>query len=552
MLKLLNVKNFALMEDLTIDFESGLTVVTGETGAGKSMIIEAIATLCGSRLEDVLIRTNKDFAEVSGVLAVTPAMIRTLKDSGIECASDMIVRRKIERGKRQTTYINDHLISLNLLKELIGGSIDLIGQYENQSLFFARNHRVLLDTYAGLDESLSRYAQLYGDYRTLMERLEHLREAVRMKDDRIDYLTYQVQEIEKADVRSGEQENLEQERQLLATSEKRAQLSGMIIDFMYEQESSVIEQVARIKDLFDELSTHDPAMTPHCKELDTIATSIDELHREVSTYRNAIDFSKERLDEVQARLETIRSLQKKYGQTREEMMHYYDRIKEELNDLQARDEQIKTAKMKIHDLEKNLNFEAGTISAQRDRSARSLQKAILAKLAHLGMKKARFEIRITPCPINEHGKDEVEFFISTNPGEDPKPLRKVASGGEISRITLSMKTIFSEADRIPTVIFDEVDTGIGGSVAEAVGNLLAELSKQHQVICVTHLPQISIFADNHILVRKEIKGKETFMHVAKLDDDMRKQEIARMLGGKDITQKTIEHAAEFLKKGQAR
>jgi DNA repair protein RecN (Recombination protein N) len=552
MLKLLNIKNFALMEDLTIDFESGLTVVTGETGAGKSMIIEAIATLCGSRLEDVLIRTNKDFAEVSGVLAVTPTLARTLKDSGIECDSEMIVRRKIERGKRQTTYINDHLISLNLLKDLIGGSIDLIGQYENQSLFFARNHRALLDTYAGLDEPLRLYAQRYADYRTLMAHLEHLQEAVRIKDDRIDYLTYQVQEIEKANLQSGEQEDLEQERRLLATSEKRAQLSGMIIDLLYEQEGSVIEQITRIKDLFDELSTHDANMAVHGKELETIATSIDELHRDVSAYQSAIDFSKERLDEVHTRLETIRSLQKKYGQTIGEMMHYYDRIKEELNDLQTRDEQIKTANAKILDLEKNLNARAETISAQRDRAARSLQKAILAKLTHLGMKKARFEIHIIPCPLNEHGKDDVEFFISTNPGEDPKPLRKVASGGEISRITLSMKTIFSEADRIPTVIFDEVDTGIGGSVAEAVGNLLAELSRQHQVICVTHLPQISIFADSHILVRKEIKGKETFTYVTKLDDDMRKQEIARMLSGKDITQKTIEHAAEFLKKGQAR
>lgn len=552
MLKLLKIKNFALFEDLTIDFEPGLTAVTGETGAGKSMIVEAIAVLCGSRMEDVSIRTNKDYAEVTGMLAITPGMKTMIKQAGIDTNSEVIIRRKIERGKRQTTYLNDHVISLGLLRDLIEGSIDLIGQYENQSLFFPRTHRALLDTFSSLDEPLVLYANQYATYREKKAQLEHLEQDVHNRDERIDYLSYQIQEIEKATLHPDEQQQLEQERLLLTTCEKRAEISARIIDHLYEQEGSLIDQLAKVKNFFAELSTHDPNMNNRVKELETIAASIEELHRDHSTYASTIEFSKERLDEVQTRLETIRSLQKKYGKTVKEMEPYLQQLKQELHDLQTRDEQIIELKKELQKTEKDVHARAEKLSTMRRTGARSLEKSILAKLTGLGMKKARFEIQIKSCPLNECGKDDVEFFISTNPGEDLKPLRKVASGGEISRITLSMKTILSEADKIPTVIFDEVDTGIGGSVAEAVGNLLAELSKKHQVICVTHLPQISVFADTHILVHKEIKNKETFTRITKLDEKKRQQEIARMLSGKEITKKTLEHAAEFLKKGQTR
>jgi len=552
MFKLLKVKNFALLEDLTIDFDSGLTVVTGETGAGKSMIIEAIATLCGNRMEDVLIRSNKDFAEVTGMLTVTPGLKKTLDHAGIEPENEIIIRRRIERGKRQTTYLNDHMISLGLLGELIDGSVDLIGQYENQSLFYPRTHRALLDTFIGLDESLQAYTLQYTEYCALRTQLDRLQEQVRDKDDRTEYLSYQIHEIDKAKIQPDEQTALEQERLLLTTCEKRAQLSSGIIDLLYEKEGSLIELLSNVRDLFSELCAYDPKMNDHVKELNAISASIEEIHRDHSAYASSIEFSKEQLDEVQNRLAIIQSLQKKYGKTAEEIGAYLARIKQELLDIQTREEQIKITQNKIKEIEQALNARADKLTATRGKGAQSLQKSILAKLTNLGMKKARFEIRLETCTLNEYGKDAVEFFISTNPGEDLKPLRKVASGGEISRITLSMKTILSEADKIPTVIFDEVDTGIGGGVAEAVGNLLAELSRNHQVICVTHLPQISVFADTHILVHKEIKDKETFTRITKLDEKKRRHEIARMLGGKEITKKTLEHAAEFLKKGQAR
>ncbi len=550
MLKLLVVKNFALLEDLTIDFEDGLTIITGETGAGKSMIVEAIATLCGSRMEDVLIRSNKNFAEVTGIFSAKSAVAERLKKSGIEVDADIIIRRKIERGKRQSAYINDQIVSLNLLKELARETIDLIGQYENQSLFYAKNHLSLLDSYANLDDAKQKYNKNYSEYKQLQSQLENLLETMRQKDEKLDYLKYQIAEIEKANLQQGEEENLVSEKNLLSSSEKRSLLSTEIIKNLYEKDGSVIENLAKVKKLFDELSELDPNLGKNNKELEGLISSVDEIYRELSSYQNRIEFSQERLDYVLDRLETINKMKKKYGKTLQEINGYLTRTKEELMLIETRDEEVKRIKQRITEVKHEVTKQAEELSARRHEASTTLKKRILELLTQLGMKKAEFEIKFTVKDIHEDGKDDVEFFISTNPGEELKPLRKVASGGEISRITLSLKTILSDVDKIPTIIFDEIDTGIGGGIAEAVGALLSKVSKRHQIMCITHLPQISVFADNHILVEKKIKGKETFTKIVKLDEETRKREIARMLGGKEITKKTMEHATEFLERRQ--
>lgn len=550
MLKVLRVKNFALMKDLTIDFDKGLTVITGETGAGKSMIVEAIATLSGSRMEDVLIRSGKNFAEVTGIFEVRPSVMEKLVNSGIEVDSDLIVRRKIERNKRQNAYINDQIVSLNLLKELAQEMIDLIGQYENQALLYAKNHLSLLDSFTSLDDLKAEYNKNYGEYIQLQRRLENLLETMRQKDEKIDYLKYQITEIEKVNLQPDEEEKLILEKELLLSTEKRSLLSTQIITNLYEADGSIIENLAKVKRLFDDLCKYDNNLNEMNERLEVSISSIDDIYREISSYQSQIEFSQQKIDDVLVRLDTINKIKKKYGKTLNEINNFLRSIKMELILIETRDEEVKKIRMRVAEVEQKITKQAEELSSQRRKAAVSLKKRILEILTQLGMKKADFEIRLTNKDIGENGKDDVEFYISTNPGEELKPLRKIASGGEISRITLSFKTLLSDIDRIPTIIFDEVDTGIGGRIAEAVGRLLAKVSEKHQIICITHLPQISVFADNHILVKKEIKGKETFTRVVKLDEEMKKLEIARMLGGQEITEKTMEHAAEYLQKGQ--
>jgi DNA repair protein RecN (Recombination protein N) len=552
MLKLLRVRNFALMEDLTITFDKGLTVITGETGAGKSIIVEAIASLCGERMDDISIRSNRDFAEITGIFETTPLILTRLQESGIHIDGDLVIRRKVERGKRQSSYINDQIVSIGLLKDLTREMVDLVGQYENQSLFNPKNHLLLLDSYAGLDNIKREYTTVFLEYQNLENRFIRLMETVKQADEKVDYIKFQINEIEKAHVQPHEEEQLNAEKQLLMSSEKRSTLTGNLVSILYDREGSVVENLYTIQKILDELTTLDPHLCEIKERMDPIISTAEDMYREVSSYYNKIEFSQERLDHVLERLDVINKIKKKYGATLEEVADYLAAVKKELLSIETRDEEIRELKTAREAVEKKVTEQAADLSAQRKKASLSLKTKIITLLFRLGMEKAAFDIHMHDKKHEEDGKDFVEFYISTNPGEELKPLRKIASGGEISRITLCLKTILSDVDNILTIIFDEVDTGIGGRIAEAVGELLATVSRDHQAICITHLPQITVFADNHILVKKEIKGEETFTHIIKLDDTMRKMEIARMLGGKDITKKTVEHAAEFLQKVKQR
>ncbi len=548
MLRVLRVKNFALMEDVTLDFEDGLTVVTGETGAGKSMIVSAIASLCGARIDDDAIRTGKRTAEITGLFEVKQTVRRRLEESGITMENEMIVRRSIEKGKRQNCYVNDRMVSLNFLRDISQSMVDLIGQHENQSLFDKRNHLALLDAYAGLDGARGSYHAVYSEYRGLQSKLKMLLEEVQARDERIDYLKFQIDEIKKAALQPDEEGELNAEKNLLATSEKRSLLSGSLVDDIYEGDGSVIEKLSNVAKALEELAVLDPQLKDDSERTSAILSTVDEVYRNMSSYRDRIEFSQERLDFVMGRLETIDRMKKKYGKSVEEINGYLKRMEDELLMIETRDEEIEKTKKNIAEVEKKVRAQADDLSARRRSASSELRKKILQMLKQLGMEKAAFEIRFTQVELCASGMDEAEFYISTNPGEALKPLIKVASGGEVSRITLCLKALLSDVDNIPTVIFDEVDIGIGGRIAEAVGEMLARVSRSHQVICITHLPQIPAFADSHLLVRKEIRGDETHSEVTKLDGAKRKMEIARMLGGKEITAKTVDHAGEMLRK----
>ncbi len=548
MLRLLRVRNFALMEDVILELDNGLTVITGETGAGKSMIVSAIASLCGGRIDDDAIRTGKNSSEITGVFDLKPSVKLRLEESGIGADSEIIVRRHIERGKRQSSYVNDRMVSLNFLWDITQEMIDLIGQHENQSLFDKRNHLALLDAYAGLNEAKQEYRGTYDEYRGLQNRLSLLLEQIEARDERIDFLKFQIDEIEKANLQPDEEEGLNIEMNLLMTSEKRSLLVTGLIEDLYEMDGSVVEKLSRAAKSIEELAELDPQLQQHSDRAAEIMSTVDDIYRVMSSYADKIDFSQDRLDTVVGRLDTINRLKKKYGKSIDEIYGYLKRMKEELSMIETRDEEIEKTQRCIKDVEKTISGLADGLSVRRHKSGVDLKKKILRLLKQLGMEKADFEIRFAEGDLGPLGKDDVEFYISTNPGEELKPLRKVASGGEISRITLCLKTLLSDVDRIPTVVFDEVDIGIGGRIAESVGNMLATVSRSHQIICITHLPQIPAFADNHVLVRKEIKGDATYSSVIKLDGEKRKLEVARMLGGKEITAKTVEHADEMLRK----
>ncbi|MEO0095441.1 MAG: DNA repair protein RecN [candidate division WOR-3 bacterium] len=550
MLKFLRVKNFALMEELSLNFEKGLTVITGETGAGKSMIVEAIAALCGERLDEISIRSGKDYAEITGIIEPNSESIELLKKYNLETNEDIIVRRRIERGKRQFAYINDQLVSLFRLKEITQSLIDLVGQYENQSLFNVANHLKLLDHYAHTEMMLADYQKIFNEHRKCLSQLKELESLQREKNQKIADLRFEIDEIEKANLRPGEEEKLLEEKTLLQTGEKRASLVDEIIPHLYEAESSAYENLALVYRLIEELSNLDSRCEiNNLKSLIGVSiNNIEEVYRQLINYRERIDFSPERFEEVMERLDLIERLKKKYRRDIPGLLEYLESAKKEIEKLEKNEIEIEKLQNQLHLFENQLADLTSALSKKRRTTAKIMEKEIIKILNRLGMEKAQFHIKFTEKPLDESGVDGVEFFISTNPGEELKPLNKVGSGGEISRMTLGLKTILSEADHIPTIIFDEVDTGIGGRIAEAVGELLFALSKEHQVICITHLPQISIFADNHILVKKEIKKDSTYVNVLKLDETMRKMEIARMLGGKEITKKTLEHAEEILQR----
>jgi DNA repair protein RecN (Recombination protein N) len=552
MLKFLKVRNYALLEDLTLDFEPGLTVITGETGSGKSMIVEAIAALCGESIEEVAIRTGRDFTEITGIFEPAPQLREYLREIGIEAGDELIVRRRAERGRRQIAFVNDQAVSLSRLKEICRACVDLVGQYENLSLFFPKNHLLLLDSFAGLADRRRACRESFLALRDARTELQKLSDAARVQDERVDLIRHEIAEIENAGLKPGEEEELNREKIRLASSERRASLSQELTAELYESENGAYGRLSRVRRILDELARLDPDLKELQDQAGTMLAAAEELNRRIAGYRDRIDFSETRLDDVMTRLDLISRLKKKYGGSPERIAEYLAGARAELSAIENRDEEIKKLRQTVAAAEEATGRIADELFRRRRTAAKPLRKKILDVMTRLGMEKADFEVRMGASELGETGRDEVEYFISTNPGEELKPLRKVASGGEISRITLALKTILSEADEIPTIIFDEVDIGIGGRIAEAVGELLAMVSRDHQIICVTHLAPISVFARHHWRVSKHVKDRETTAVVTKLDDDEREREIARMIGGKEITRKTREHAAEILQKARPR
>ncbi|MDA8424420.1 MAG: DNA repair protein RecN [Nitrospiraceae bacterium] len=566
MLKELNIKNFAIIDQLRVEFAPGLNVFTGETGAGKSIVVDALNLALGERASADLIRTGCQEAVVEAAFELngrgTKEIMTLLSDQGIEAISgeDLIVRRVLSASGKNKVYINGSLANLTTLSALGANLADIHGQHEHQSLLALDRQMDMLDSFGGLESIREAVSQSYHRLLDIRKELAALETGERDRAQREDMLRFQKNEIEAAMLKPGEDAELANEQKVLANSEKLAGLAAMVDETLYAADASVLSNLKKAVNSLREIAEIDNRLSGPAQLCESGRAQIEEAAREVSSYRESVEFDPKRLEELGDRLDLIQKLKKKYGGTIGEIIQFGAEATADLERMERSTEEIERLKSEIQAIKFGLTDKAEELTKKRGAAARDLEKKVEAELGHLGMKKTVFSVKITQEPggdtldghkLGPRGADRVEFLISPNPGEEPKPLAKTASGGELSRIMLALKTILIEGDEIPTLVFDEVDAGIGGAVAEEVGKKLKRIAAKHQVFCITHLPQIASMATSHYGVAKSIKKDRTSTEVRLLDAQERVDEIARMLGGKTITDATIKHAEEMIGRGSA-
>jgi DNA repair protein RecN (Recombination protein N) len=555
MLRELTIKNVAVIDELTIPFVPGLNVLTGETGAGKSILIDALQLVLGARGSEELLRSGAEEAVVEAAFEAGPgSRARELLESeGIspEPGEFLILRRHLFRDGKSKAYATGRLTSAATLRALGECLVDIHGQHQGQPLLDPRRHRELLDAYAGVTEDARAYRQAYGHCQGLRREREALLLAERDRVQRQDLLEFQQREIEAARLEAGEEEALLAERTILSNYERLFSAVASAYGGLEESDEAVLPRLGATTARLREAAAIDPRLQDALEALETGALHLREAARGLRDYRGRIEFDPRRLDAIETRLHEIGKLKRKYGTTVEEVLEHLARVRRDLETLGRSEARLGELEGALAEAQRDLEARAERLSVARRRAARKLQEAILAELAELGMAKATFEVRVTRAGPGEdtfgpYGVDDVEFMISPNPGEPLKPLHKIASGGELSRVMLAIRAILAAADETPTLIFDEVDAGIGGSTAETVGRKLVAASRHHQVLCVTHLPQIACFGDHHLVVTKRLLRDRTQTTVQVLGDAERAHEIARMLGGPGRSPTPLQHASEFL------
>src|SRR5512143_1958207 len=566
MLKELNIKNIAIIDQLRVEFAPGLNVFTGETGAGKSIVVDALNLALGERASADLIRTGCQEAVVEAAFELngrgTAEITALLSEQGIEVnpGEDLIVRRVLSSSGKNKVYINGSLANLNTLTALGAILADIHGQHEHQSLLSLERQMEMLDSFGGLSELRGALSDAYHRLQDARKELAELEAGERDRAQREDMLRFQKNEIEAAMLKLGEDGDLANEQKLLANSEKIAGLSHAADEALYSSENSVLTGLKKAMTNLRDIAAIDNRLAPVLELCEAGRAQIEEASREVSAYAGRVEFDPDRLEQIGDRLDLVQKLKKKYGSTIDEIIEFGKRASAELERMERSTDEIERLRKEIHSIKSGLTAKAQELTKKRGAASRVLEKKIEAELSHLGMKKTTFTVKITQEPgqdtLNGHklgprGADHIEFLISPNPGEEPKPLVKIASGGELSRIMLALKTILVEGDAIPTAVFDEVDAGIGGSVAEEVGKKLKRVAAKRQVFCIPHLPQIACIADSQYGVSKSVKKDRTSAEVRLLDERERVDEIARMLGGKTITDATIRHAEEMIERGRA-
>jgi DNA repair protein RecN (Recombination protein N) len=536
MLRFLGVRNLAVIERLEVEFESGVNVLTGETGAGKSIIVQAIDLLVGGRASADLVRTGEDGATVQAIFE---------RAGGRET----IVRREISASGRSRAFIDDALATTSALRELGATLVDLHGQHEHQALLDPAEHVAVLDDFAAHDDRAAGVAAAFDRWRGADAALARTQLDDREKRARIEIASFQLQEIDRVDPRAGEDDALEAERVVLANADRISRLSSEAYASLYEREDAALSSLAVVWKRLADLSALDARFAPYVDQRDEIKSRLEDLAFFLRSYSAGPD-APERLQAVEDRLALLERLKKKHGASLDAVLDRQRVLRDELAELGAGEERAAELDSRAREARASFTSAAGELSALRKAAARTLAKALEADLAELAMPRARVDVRVveirTPDRWTSRGTDDVEFFFSPNPGEDLRPLAKIASGGELSRVMLALRTMARHDEPGRTLVFDEVDAGIGGAAADAVGARLQALGRRHQVLCITHLPQIAARAGVHFQTTKHVRGGRTLTSLVRLDDSGREGELARMIAGATVTPQVLASARDLL------
>jgi DNA repair protein RecN (Recombination protein N) len=551
MLRFLRIQHLAVIDSVEVEFDAGLNVLTGETGAGKSMLVEAVGLLLGGRASGDLVRTGEEVAAVEAIF----------ENSGEE----LLVRREVTAQGRSRAFINGALATAGGLKELSARLIELHGQHEHQTLLDPSTHLAVLDAFGGHDPLLTPTATAFDAMRTLEAELDRMRSAAKDRDARIDHMTFQLGELDRAALKDpGEDAELSALRQILASAERVERLCAESYASLYDSDHAILGALGGVWRRVSELAALDPKFQPYLDARDGIKSQLEDLAVSLRSYADGIEASPARLQQIEERLALLERLKRKHGATLADVIGRRDALRRELADLESGDDRRLSLERELTSARGAYLSAAQALSGARRRTAGAFGKALVGLLRDLAMDQTRFEVRLADGPVAEaawtaRGVDGGEFFLSPNPGEDLRPLARIVSGGELSRVMLAIKTLtatsrhgFTDtADRPPSaaapgLIFDEVDAGIGGRVADVVGRKLRALGSAFQVLCITHLPQIAAFADTHFQIEKRVEGGRTRTTVRRLDPESRVEELARMLGGEAITDGLRRSAREML------
>ena len=550
MLQELRIKNLAIIEELDLTFSKGLNILSGETGAGKSIVLNAVQLLLGDKASGELIRSSEEEASIEALFdtsknrEIKKKMEERFPEKGEK--DILLVRRLISRSGKGKVFINGNLATLGMLSEVGEELLSIYGQHEHQSLQWVETHVDILDEFGGLLGIRQEFQKHFEKFTSLSGEIQRIREEKERRVKEHDLMAFQSKEIESSRIQIGEEEALKEERKVLAHAQKLMTFAQTSEEMLYGERGSAIDKIRSILNQGREMAAIDLSLSPPLKTLESALIQLEEAALTLRDYSRRIEINPMRLEEVENRLEEIDRLKKKYGPTIEEILLFKERADEALRSFTSEEEKLSQLEGLLGPLREEVMALGKKLSGERRRVASELKRFVEKELGSLGMKKTTFEVFVEDLPLSLEGMDRVEFLISPNVGEKVKPLAKIASGGELSRIMLAMKGILAGIGGRQVLVFDEVDSGIGGAVAEVVGRKLRELSKHHQVICVTHLPQIACFAETHYHVKKEVKSGRTITLVDRLERGDIVEEIARMLGGVKVTEKTRAHAKEMI------
>jgi len=552
MLKELKIKNLAIIDDLTVRFGSGLNVLTGETGAGKSIIVDALGLALGDRAQSDLIKSGASEASVQAFFELKD--YSCLPDVGIDTEDGLLLRRVISSGGKSRAYINDTMVTLQTLSAAGKSLVDILSQHEHQSLLTPEKQRTLLDSYGKLQPDQEKVGSLFHEVQALKNRLTELKEKLRERAHRLDLLKFQIREIDSASLKVGEKEALEEERKILANLTRLTELTAAAYSLLYDSEGSCAEKLAKVVSHLRDISSIDSGMEETLQIVESAMPLIEDASIALGRYRDRFDFEPGRFEAVEDRLDLLRKLEKKYGEDAGAVLAYRDAASEEMQGIESADERLAAIETELRAKEEELFRAAGKLSEKRTKAAGNIEKLISGTLRELAFSDAEFRIDIRKeqdsegnFRVSAAGIDRIEFLFSANPGEPPKQLSRIISGGELSRVMLSLKSILADVDNTPVLIFDEVDAGIGGKTAGSVGKKLDLLSKKHQLLCITHLPQIASRGDVHLRIEKQEKNGRVRVEVKDLSGKDREDEIARMLSG-TVTEISRRHAGELLER----